>query len=326
MYLMTHIAVIACLLVCLPSNISGGGTSDSKSSTLNKLAQSLSKDDLFKLLRSAVDKKEKCSNKFSTRPNTILQVKKSEGAELLKHTFAISSYESCMQSCCEYSNGSQRCDLALYHDSRFDRDNSTAGCYLFQCYLPGKSHSVCETVPFEGYTLMERMIPADHQLQEMTSLESTNDIDDSLSQNDESSNDLMVAKADDAGAEEISQEIQDLSAAEESNVQLQDPSTGRNDDEMQQPVVDGSNTIVVVHDQNDGGDGENYQEIAEEELQVIQAEQSAILPLALGLAVAISILVMVACRVHIMKKRMQDKRYKYLKMDEEDYLINGMYL
>lgn len=68
---------------------------------------------------------------------------------------------------------------------------------------------------------MERMIPADHQLQEMTPLESTNDIDDSLSQNDESSNDLMVAKADDAGAEEIAQEIQDLSAAEESNVQLQ---------------------------------------------------------------------------------------------------------
>ena len=71
---------------------------------------------------------------------------------------------------------------------------------------------------------------------------------------------------------------------------------------------------------------EQYNQIEQDEIAAIQAEQSAILPLALGLAVTISVLIMVACRVHIMKRRLQDKRYKYLKMDEEDYLINGMYL
>ena len=88
---------------------------------------------------------------------------------------------------------------------------------------------------------------------------------------------------------------------------------------------EGGETVVVIN-QDGNGNEENYQEIAEEEMQVIQAEQSAILPLALGLTVAISILVMVACRVHVMRKSLQDKRYKYMKMDEEDYLINGMYL
>lgn len=283
---------------------------DSKSSALNKLAQSLSKDDLLKLLRSAVDKKEKCSKRFSVKPNTILQVKNSEGSVLLKHTFAITSFESCLEACCDYNNRSQRCDLALFHDSTFDRDNSTAGCYLFQCYLPGKAQSVCETVPFDGYTLMERMVPADHRIEGMAhplaSLPNE-------SSDDDNHTDKM----------QLEQEIQDLSAAEQPVVEQQASSLSSNDDNnMVEDRPGGDNAVIVVSESED----ENYQEIAEEEMQVIQAEQSAILPLALGLAVTISILVMVACRVHIMKKRMQDKRYKYLKMDEEDYLINGMYL
>ena len=45
--------------------------------------------------------------------------------------------------------------------------NSTAGCYLFQCSVPGKSHSVCETIPLKGYTLMERMIPDNDDVRQL---------------------------------------------------------------------------------------------------------------------------------------------------------------
>lgn len=57
----------------------------------------------------------------------------------------------------------------------------------------------------------------------------------------------------------------------------------------------------------------------------VQAQRSAILPLALGLAVLLCILLMVICRVQIMKRRLR-RNGKPLSMEESDYLINGMYL
>ena len=61
---------------------------------------------------------------------------------------------------------------------------------------------------------------------------------------------------------------------------------------------------------------------------VPDAADSAILPLVAGLAVSVMVLIMVVCRVHTMKKKLKIGRGKYMKMklDESDYLINGMYL
>ena len=57
----------------------------------------------------------------------------------------------------------------------------------------------------------------------------------------------------------------------------------------------------------------------------VDAEAGAVLPLAIGLAVTACVLVLVACRVRTMKRKLR-RRGKALTMDESDYLINGMYL
>ena len=59
--------------------------------------------------------------------------------------------------------------------------------------------------------------------------------------------------------------------------------------------------------------------------KIIDPEAGAVLPLAIGLAVTACVLLMVACRVRIMKRKLR-RRGKPLTMDESDYLINGMYL
>ncbi|XP_053566629.1 low-density lipoprotein receptor-related protein 11 isoform X1 [Bombina bombina] len=53
-------------------------------------------------------------------------------------------------------------------------------------------------------------------------------------------------------------------------------------------------------------------------------EAGAVLPLALGLAITAVLLLMVACRLHLVRQKL--KRARPLKSEESDYLINGMYL
>ena len=62
-----------------------------------------------------------------------------------------------------------------------------------------------------------------------------------------------------------------------------------------------------------------------EKATAVDPEAGAILPLAIGLAITGCVLIMVACRVRTMKKKLR-RRGKALAMDESDYLINGMYL
>ena len=63
-------------------------------------------------------------------------------------------------------------------------------------------------------------------------------------------------------------------------------------------------------------------------VEEIHEDEMAILPLAVGLAVVLMILFMVIIRLRMMKKRLLIGKGKYMqmKMDESDYLINGMYL
>ena len=63
-------------------------------------------------------------------------------------------------------------------------------------------------------------------------------------------------------------------------------------------------------------------------VEEIHEDEMAILPLAIGLAVVLMILFMVIIRLRMMKKRLLIGKGKYMqmKMDESDYLINGMYL
>lgn len=50
----------------------------------------------------------------------------------------------------------------------------------------------------------------------------------------------------------------------------------------------------------------------------------AVLPLALGLAITALLLLMVACRLRLVKQRL--KKARPITSEESDYLINGMYL
>ncbi|VTJ58919.1 Hypothetical predicted protein, partial [Marmota monax] len=50
----------------------------------------------------------------------------------------------------------------------------------------------------------------------------------------------------------------------------------------------------------------------------------AVLPLALGLAITALLLLMVACRLRLVKQKL--KKARPITSEESDYLINGMYL
>ena len=81
-------------------------------------------------------------------------------------------------------------------------------------------------------------------------------------------------------------------------------------------------TSVMKADEAQGGDASKT---TGEEPELVEPEAGAVLPLAIGLAVTVCVLLMVACRVRIMKRKLR-RRGKPLLMDESDYLINGMYL
>lgn len=53
-------------------------------------------------------------------------------------------------------------------------------------------------------------------------------------------------------------------------------------------------------------------------------ESGAILPLALGLIISVLLLLMVGCRLFLVRRRL--KKALPLTTEESDYLINGMYL
>lgn len=53
-------------------------------------------------------------------------------------------------------------------------------------------------------------------------------------------------------------------------------------------------------------------------------EAGAVLPLALGLAITALLLLMVACRLRLVKQKL--KKARPITSEESDYLINGMYL
>lgn len=50
----------------------------------------------------------------------------------------------------------------------------------------------------------------------------------------------------------------------------------------------------------------------------------AVLPLALGVAITALLLLMVACRLRLVKQKL--KKARPITSEESDYLINGMYL
>ncbi|KAF6114811.1 hypothetical protein HJG60_012354 [Phyllostomus discolor] len=53
-------------------------------------------------------------------------------------------------------------------------------------------------------------------------------------------------------------------------------------------------------------------------------EIGAVLPLTLGLAITVLLLLMVACRLRLVKQKL--KKARPITSEESDYLINGMYL
>lgn len=53
-------------------------------------------------------------------------------------------------------------------------------------------------------------------------------------------------------------------------------------------------------------------------------ETGAVLPLALGLAITALLLLMVACRLRLVRQKL--KKARPITSEESDYLINGMYL
>ncbi|POI29360.1 hypothetical protein CIB84_006891, partial [Bambusicola thoracicus] len=73
---------------------------------------------------------------------------------------------------------------------------------------------------------------------------------------------------------------------------------------------DGNGVIVPKRDQL--GDGHPV------------PETGAVLPLALGLAITALLLLMVACRLRLVRQKL--KKARPITSEESDYLINGMYL
>uniref|UniRef100_H2ZBX3 MANSC domain-containing protein n=1 Tax=Ciona savignyi TaxID=51511 RepID=H2ZBX3_CIOSA len=102
--------------------------------------------------------------------------------------------------------------------------------------------------------------------------------------------------------------------------------------QSQPPLVPPTNQTLKVNPvtQKIDTDVQTHNPMVEVEKIVVEEkslspEQGAVLPLALGLAVTACIILMVVCRVRVMRKKLR-RNGGPLRMDESDYLINGMYL
>ncbi|KAM9234801.1 low-density lipoprotein receptor-related protein 11 isoform 2-T2 [Dugong dugon] len=106
-----------------------------------------------------------------------------------------------------------------------------------------------------------------------------------------------------------------------SDTEKRNHSTFRGPESQVSPVLpDGSSSgnnkkeeTFIFESKSDGGGGEHP-----------APETGAALPLALGLAITALLLLMVACRLRLVKQKL--KKARPITSEESDYLINGMYL
>lgn len=91
-----------------------------------------------------------------------------------------------------------------------------------------------------------------------------------------------------------------------------------------------SQIIPVVPDSNSSGENQeegNYifkSKSDQARREHPAPEAGAVLPLALGLAITALLLLMVTCRLRLVKQKL--KKARPITSEESDYLINGMYL
>ena len=305
-----HLVISLCILTtfcrCEDSNVFASFSKD-------KLSK------ILKILKSNDNKQTECLKDFDFVPNSIIRPKDSlkNGATFLKNLEQVKSSTDCGKLCCEfvdekYSLGT--CDMALYQ-------KNLAVCYLFKCFNDVTKTNSCVFSNKTGYTVFKRK-SFNNALQS---------IENEVHETNKSTTVTTTSATTTTSTTTISTTTTSTTAtttkveAKKDNISpmiLNDSSLIVSKSTSAKKISSTSayttNSPIVIH--------QNVTEVIIEYINMPDEADSVMLPLILGLVITFLILVMVVCRVQVMKKKIGRGNYMKMQMDESDYLINGMYL
>nr|CAB3263491.1 low-density lipoprotein receptor-related protein 11 [Phallusia mammillata] len=286
------------------------------------------------------------------------------GAQFLVAVPHIASAQACFQKCCKFENENenenQRCDLSVFQAT--SARQNVPQCFLFDCVNESKDNEfLCLFSKHTGYVTYKRQVSlsnSDGPLQTSTThgTQTSHPISAVISNKDHDGDILPIQRCDKfewkcgtgvcINMFSVCNKVIDCSDGSD---EIDCPGTTwqhfSNDDEkhiidvnnvtttafptmeptqtilkltsLQKSTLHSTTTTIIT--------SSTEKEFEDQVVSAVHPEQGALLPLALGLAVTVCVLVMVLCRLKIMKKKFSRKPGPLL-MDESDYLINGMYL
>ncbi|KAB0365613.1 hypothetical protein FD754_009769 [Muntiacus muntjak] len=299
-----------------------------------QLQQERPQEELELELRASGDPQEGCPGPggggYRARPDAIIRTKDSiaAGASFLSAPAAVRDWRQCLQACCL----EPRCSVAVVElPRRLAPPAAALGCYLFNCTWRG--HSVCKFALHRGYSSYSlsrapegeqegleavapalaraspRLVSAGREMETHTTLAQPR----TPGPGAEAGRSVSPEKSEKSATPKQTPE---LSTTEKKNHSTFGGPESHIDLEMPDGDSSGKNRKeenYIFESKSNRGGGEHP-----------APEAGAVLPLALGLAITALLLLMVACRLRLVKQKL--KQARPITSEESDYLINGMYL
>ncbi|XP_065787201.1 low-density lipoprotein receptor-related protein 11 isoform X2 [Muntiacus reevesi] len=298
---------------------------------------------------------------YRARPDAIIRTKDSiaAGASFLSAPAAVRDWRQCLQACCL----EPRCSVAVVElPRRLAPPAAALGCYLFNCTWRGRS--VCKFALHRGYSSyslsrapegeqegLEAGAPAlawaspRLEKDEPPLSKAGQDVvlhlptDGVILDGRESTDDHAIVQYEWTLLQ--GDPTVDMKVPQSGTLKLSHLREGTYT--LQLTVVDTAGqrssdnvSVTVLPVAFSTGDGDSSGKNRKEENYIFESksnrggrehpapEAGAVLPLALGLAITALLLLMVACRLRLVKQKL--KQARPITSEESDYLINGMYL
>ncbi|XP_051692792.1 low-density lipoprotein receptor-related protein 11 isoform X4 [Oryctolagus cuniculus] len=318
-----------------------------------QLQQERPQEELELELRAGGGPREGCPGPggggYSAMPDAIIRTKDSiaAGASFLSAPATVRDWRQCVAACCS----EPRCSVAVVELPRRPAPPAAAlGCYLFNCTVRGRS--VCKFALHRGYSSysLSRVAapdaawasPGPEKDEPPQSKAGQNVVlhlptDEVTLDGRESTDDHAIVQyewtllqGDPAVDMKVPQSgTLKLAHLQEGTYTFQltvtDTAGQRASDNVSVTVLPMAHSTEDRSSSGKKRKEENYIfESKSSRGEHPAPETGAVLPLALGLAISALLLLMVACRLRLVKQKL--KKARPITSEESDYLINGMYL
>ncbi|KAM5326615.1 low-density lipoprotein receptor-related protein 11 isoform 3-T3 [Glossophaga mutica] len=329
-----------------------------------QLQQERPQEELELELRASGGEQQSCpgpgGGSYSVMSDAIIRIKDSiaAGASFLRAPAAVRDWRQCVAACCS----EPRCSVAVVELPRRPAPLAPAlGCYLFNCTASGRS--ICRFALHRGYSSYSLSRALEGQKDLEAGVPATARASPRLEKDEppvsKAGRDVVLRLPTDEVTLDGRESADDHAIVQYEWVLLQgDPSVDMKVPEsgtlklshlqegtytFQLTVTDSAAqrssdnvSVTVLPLALSPGDGGSSGKSRKEENHIFESKSNrggaehpapeigAVLPLTLGLAITVLLLLMVTCRLRLVKQKL--KKARPITSEESDYLINGMYL